>query len=232
MSRNSAYDEILKHLASHGFVVIAPQMYEPGLGPLLGNPTAAQEAELAAHVIDWLPGRLESVVGFPVRTDLLGIAGHSRGGKVAWLVASADPGRILAIAGVDPVDGTGGPYGNQPRVVNGPFAISIPALVLGTELGGSCAPAGDNHVQFFEASESPAWHVIALNQGHGDMLDEPEAAAAAMFCKSGPNREGMRRLTAGQMVALFRATLQGDDSSRNVLEGNTSPPIAATLTSK
>lgn len=232
MSRNSAYDEILLHLASHGFVVVAPQMYEPGLGPLFGNPTAAQEAELAAQIVNWLAARLESVNGFPVRTDLLGIAGHSRGGKVAWLVTSSNPSRIRAIAGVDPVDGTGGPAGNQPRIVNGPFAFSIPNLILGTELGGLCAPAGDNHVQFFEASASPAWHVIAKNQGHGDMLDEPEAAAAAMFCNRGPNRGGMRRLTAGLLVAHFRATLQGDDSSRTVLEGNTPAPIAATFQAK
>lgn len=232
MSRNSAYDEILTHLSSHGFVVVAPQMYEPSLGPLLGNPTAAQEAELAAQIVAWLPGGLRVVLGSSAETNLLGIAGHSRGGKVAWLMASADPGRILAIAGIDPVDGTGGPFGNQPRVVNGPFALSIPALVLGTELGGSCAPAGDNHEQFFEASTSPAWHVIALSQGHGDMLDESEAEAASTFCSSGPNRGGMRRFTAGLLVALFRTALQGDDSALTVLEGNTPSPIAATFESK
>src|SRR5512140_1171060 len=28
MSRNSMYGDVLRHLASHGFVVVAPQMYE------------------------------------------------------------------------------------------------------------------------------------------------------------------------------------------------------------
>jgi chlorophyllase len=232
MARNSAYDDMLSHLATHGFVVVAPQMYEPGLGPLTGNPTAAQEAELATRVLAWLPLHLTETIGYQARTDLVGIAGHSRGGKVAWLVASADPGRVHAIAGVDPVDGAGGPFGNQPRVINGTFAFSLPALVLGAELGGACAPTGDNHVQFFGASQSPAWHVIATGHGHGDMLDEPEAIAAAVLCTGGPDRAGMRRLTAGLLVALFRAELQGDATVRPVLEGVRTPPILATFEMK
>jgi len=228
MSRNSAYDEVLIHLASHGFVVVAPQMYQPGLAALFGNPTAAAEAERAADVLEWVSANLDRVTGFPVRTDRLGIAGHSRGGKVAWLLAVADPTRFLAIAGLDPVDGAGGPLGNQSRVVQGPFSFSLPALIVGTELAGSCAPAGDNHIQFYQASQPPAWHVVALNHGHGDMLDEADATAAAIFCSSGPDRAGMRRLTAGLLVALFRAALQGDAAAYEYLSGRQGVPISVT----
>lgn len=226
MTQNSAYDEILQHVASHCFVVVAPQMYEPGIGPLLGNPTAAAEAELASHVSSWIPQRLHEVIGFNARADRIGVAGHSRGGKVAWLMAAANPERVLAIAGVDPVDGAGGPLGNQARIVQGPFSFSIRALIIGTELGGSCAPAGDNHLQFYAASQSPAWHVVAVNQGHADMLDETEAKAAAMFCASGPDRAGMRRLTGGLLTAFFRVALQDDASSRKYLSGQAATPIA------
>ncbi|MFO0837181.1 MAG: dienelactone hydrolase family protein [Phycisphaerae bacterium] len=225
MTRNSGYDEILQHVASHGFVVVAPQMYEPGIGPLLGNPTAAAEAELAGDVLGWISQRLQEVIGFDARADRIGIAGHSRGGKVAWLMAAANRERFLAIAGIDPVDGAGGPLGNQARVVQGQFSFSIPALIIGTELGGSCAPAGDNHVQFYAASQPPAWHFVAVNQGHGDMLDETEAKAAAMFCASGPDRAGMRRLTGGLLTAFFRAALQDDASSYSYLSGQAATPI-------
>lgn len=225
MTRNSAYDEILQHVASHGFVVVAPQVYEPGIGPLLGNPTAAAEAELAGDVLGWIPQRLHEVIGFDARADRIGIAGHSRGGKVAWLMATADPGRFLAIAGVDPVDGAGGPLGNQARAVQGPFSFSIPTLVIGTELGGSCAPTGDNHVQFYAASQSPAWHVVALNQGHADMLDEAEAKAASAFCASGPDRASTQRLTGGLLTAFFRAALQDDASSYQYLSDEAATPI-------
>ncbi len=232
MSRNDYYDEILGQLASHGFVVVAPQMYEPGIGPLTGNPTAATEAELAGKVIDWLPGNLNEVTGVQARTDHLGIAGHSRGGKVAWLVVSKDASRFDAIAGVDPVDGAGGPLGGQTRVVQGPFAFATPSLVIGAELSGNCAPTGDNHVQFYGACQSPAWHVIALGQGHGDMLDEPEAAASALLCPSGSDRPGTRRLTAGLLAAFFRATLQGDASGYGQLSTPPADGVAISFESK
>lgn len=232
MSRNDFYDDILGRLASHGFVVVAPQMYEPGIGPLTGNPTAAAEAELASQVIDWLPGNLSEISGIHARTDRLGIAGHSRGGKVAWATASKGPDRFRAIAGVDPVDGAGGPLGGQARVVQGTFAFALPSLVIGAELSGNCAPAGDNHVQFYGACQSPAWHVIALGQGHGDMLDEPEAAASALLCPSGSDRAGMRRLTAGLLAAFFRAALQGDATGYNQLSAPPADGVAITFESK
>ncbi len=210
VTRNEAYGEILQHLASHGFVVVAPQMYEPGVCALLGRPTAAEEAQLATQLLDWLPDGLSAVLGYTPEIGRLGLAGHSRGGKIAWLILAADASRAQSVAGVDSVDGTGGPFGNQPRVVQGPFAFSMPVLVVGTGLGGVCAPAGDNHEQFYAASASPAWHVIVPDYGHADMLDEAAAAAATRFCPGGPDRAGMRRLTAGLLAAFFRGSLQGD----------------------
>lgn len=224
MSRNSMYGEVLRHVASHGFVVVAAQMYEPGLGPLLGNPSAAEEARRAVQVLDWVSVRLAENVGVSVRADLLGLAGHSRGGKVAWLVLTADPTRAKAVAGVDPVDGTGGPAGNQARVVQGAFSFAIPSLVIGTGLGGTCAPAGDNHVQFYGACQSPAWHVTVLDYGHGDMLDEEWAGASAMICASGSNPTNMRRLTAGLLVAFFRGSLQGDEQAYRFLTDTSAAP--------
>jgi chlorophyllase len=231
-SRNAAYDQILGHVASHGFVVVAPQMYEPGLAALLGSPTAAEEAQSALRVLDWLPAHVSELTGVQVRSDVLGLAGHSRGGKVAWLVLSADPTRAQAWAGVDPVDGTGGPLGHQARAVQGAAPFDVPTLVLGTGLGGGCAPAGDNHEQFYAAARSPSWHLVALQQGHGDMLDEDDAAAAALLCTSGPDRPGMRRLTAGVLVTLFRGTLQGDAGALEALTDVAAMPIRVAAESK
>lgn len=232
MARNICYGGIADHLASHGFVVVLPQMYEPGLGPLTGNPTAAEEARCVAHLLTWLGGNLSNAVGVTARTDLLGLSGHSRGGKVAWTVMAEDPSRAKAIAGIDPVDGTGGPGGDQPRVVQGPFGFPVPSLVIGTGLGGACAPAGDNHEQFYAASASPAWHIIATNQGHGDMLDEGCANLAGLICESGPDRSGMRRLTAGLLTAFFRAHLQDDADALVWLYDAAAAPVPVTIDSK
>ncbi len=224
---NSAYSDTLRHLAGHGFVVVAPQMYDPGVGPLLGHPTAAEEAEWAATVLDWLPGNLDSIAGVHACMDRLGLAGHSRGGKVAWLVLSADPSRAKAVAGVDPVDGTGGPLGGQDRVIQGPFGFPFPSLIVGTGLGGACAPEGDNHVQFYEASAPPAWHVVAPNAGHADMLDSDalNVVAATGVCAVGTDPAGMRRLTGGLLVAFFRGCLQGDSNALGYLTDTSVMPI-------
>jgi len=224
MLRNSCYDTILRHVAGHGFVVVAAQMYEPGLGPLFGRPTAAEEADTLRALLEWLPGRLGEIAGVSVRTDRLGLAGHSRGGKVVWLALSQEADLAQAVAGVDPVDGTGGPFGNQPRVIQGPFSLQMPSLVIGTGLGGSCAPEGDNHEQFYAASPSPAWHVIATEQGHADMLDAECAGPSEAICASGDDREAMVRLTGGLLVAFLRGSLQGDPSAYAWLTDTISAP--------
>ena len=232
MGRNDSYGEVLHQLATHGFVVVAPQMYEPGLAALLGHPTAAEEASAAAQLLDWVPGGLPVVLDYTPALDRVGLAGHSRGGKVAWEVLVADASRSMAIAGVDPVDGTGGPLGTQARVVQGPFNFSLPTLVIGAGLGGRCAPAGDNHEQFYTASVPPAWHIVVPGQGHGDMLDEEAAAAAAWLCPSGPDRTGMRRLTAGLLAAFFRASLQDDAAAYTYLTEIASAPLSIQIETK
>jgi len=229
---NTWYDTIMQHLASHGFVVVAPQMYELGLGVALGNPTAQQEAELANQVRIWSQQHLADVAGVDVDMGWLGFAGHSRGGKVAWLLLKADPTRGMAVAGIDPVDGTGGPLGGQSRVLTGPLDFPFPSLVIGTGRGGACAPDGDNHVQFYAASAAPAWHVVASDYGHGDMLDEDAASAAALVCDSNPDREPMRRLTAGMLTAFFRGALQGDVGAFALLSDVAAAPAAIVVESK
>lgn len=229
---NTWYDAIMQHLASHGFVVVAPQMYEPGPGVAFGDPTAEQEAELANQVRVWSVQHLDAVSGVDADTGRMGFAGHSRGGKVAWLLLKADPSRGMAVAGIDPVDGTGGPLGGQSRVLTGPLSFPFPSLVIGTGRGGACAPAGDNHVQFYAASASPAWHVIASDYGHGDMLDEDAASAAGLVCDSNPDREPMRRLTAGMLTAFFRGALQGDAGAYAFLNDTAAAPVAIMVESK
>jgi chlorophyllase len=233
LAYNSEYNEILTRLASHGFIVVAPQMYEPGLGALTGHPSAAQEADLAGRVLDWLPAHLASFVGYAARTDLIGLAGHSRGGRVAWLVLLSDPSRAKAVAGVDPVDGDRSPFGDPTRIIRGPFNFSFPSLIIGAALSGDCAPAGANHEQFYAASASPAWHVVATDYGHTDMLDEDEANVASEFCRSGrPDRENMRRLVAGLLTAFFRGALQDDPDAFSVLTAADAAPARITTESK
>jgi len=227
---NHSYDQIAAHIASHGFIVVLPRMYDPGIGPIIGMPTAALETERAAVVVDWIPARLERLPGIEFNNINIGLAGHSRGGKVAFGVATAGNDRVAALVGIDPVDGTGGPGGNQPRVTGEPFAFEISTLIIGAGIAGACAPEGDNYVQFFEASPSPSKLVVATDYGHGDMLDEETAALAASVCASNDDREPMRRLTAGLLVAFFRAQLQDASSGTFQIEPEMLPAAVSIQT--
>lgn len=84
--RSNHYSQLLQHIASHGFVAIAPQMYD------FAGADASQEIADAAAIIDWLPDGLAQF--FPddlshVRPDFdkLALIGHSRGAKVAFGLA-------------------------------------------------------------------------------------------------------------------------------------------------
>ena len=122
---NALYGTVLEHVASHGFVVVAPQMYAADSNPI-GKPSAFEEAAEAADWYAWLEEALFSVVDVDVATERLGLVGHSRGAKVIWAVLRDDPDIALAVAGVDPVDGQGGPLGGEDRVLDSPVTYEGP----------------------------------------------------------------------------------------------------------
>ncbi|MBH25907.1 MAG: hypothetical protein CMH57_15985 [Myxococcales bacterium] len=216
------YDQLLGRIASHGFVIVSPTMYDTG-GLPFGTPTVAEEVEVAQTLRGWIDEELAGLAGVDVDLTRVGYIGHSRGGKVAWSMLVQDPTVAQAIAGVDPVDGTGGPpgqEGDEERVVMGMFDIDIPTLVIGSGLGPTgfipCAPDGDNYVQFYEASPAPAWEVVATEYGHLDMLDD-NCGLSCIACPRGDDPPVMRVLTAALLTAFFRASLQGDEEAYTLL---------------
>ena len=257
--RNSYYSQMLEHVASHGFIVVAPQMYEPSF---INTPSTPEEAQLAAEVWSWLSQGLDGALaqqgpGVVSRPDLFGVAGHSRGSKAIWLELERDysGGMMrgyampLAAVGVDPVDGTGGPLGGEDRVIqenqNGMiigFDYANPTLFIGTGLGGqsrsplepACAPTEDNYTRFYAASSAPTYQVVATEHGHMDMLDDstPGCALTCSACIAGPDKATMRRATAGWIVAMMRGALQGDASAYGLLEQPGQAPVMATATSR
>ncbi len=186
-----SYRSLLASVVSDRTSIVAPQMYRRGPGPLTGHPSPSEEA---AHGI-----RLVEHVVAARRPAELWLAGHSRGGQVAWRVAEhVDPDGVVV---VDPVDGTG-------RRPSGLDAATAPAtfrsrtLVVGAGLGGRCAPASVNHEHFAAAAPPGSSHVVIASMGHGDVLDDRPARAARLVCGGGadPRHE---RDTLAALIGRF-----------------------------
>jgi chlorophyllase len=237
------YETILNHLASHGFVVVAPQMYPAGGGMGGAYPTPEEEAALGVEIISWVRDNISCVVPVNADATLLGLAGHSRGGQTAYRMAIEEPDKVKALSGVDPVDGL--VIFGQELAITGPLSFKIPTYVLGTGLGPvpvtggaielACAPADIGYQHFYNNSPSPSWLAVATENGHTDMLDEDDLCpngVCSTFCPGGPNREGMRAFTAGTLAAFFSGTLQGNKQALSVLTDSDEAPVPATMEKK
>jgi chlorophyllase len=220
-----AYETIATQLASHGFVVILPQMYPPG--DFGAAPTPEEEATLGVQIISWVEGNINSHIPVTADTSLLGLAGHSRGGQTAYRMAQQVPQKVKALSGVDPVDGL--EIFGQTLAVPGPLSFDIPTYILGTGLGPiivddflACAPEEIGPIHFYCNSPNPTWLVVATTHGHGDMIDEEDFSD---FCPGGPDRDGMRALTGGTLAAFFSGILQGNGTALSVLSDPGAAPV-------
>ncbi|XP_078430941.1 chlorophyllase-2-like isoform X1 [Wolffia australiana] len=233
---NSFYTQLISHVASHGFIVVAPQLYT------LSGPDTSDEIENAALTVEWLAVSLPSILPPRVAVDFakLGVAGHSRGGKVAFglvlgLVKKPKL-KFSAVIGIDPVDGMDKANQTPPLVltyVPRSLQTNAAAMVIGSGLGEQrkgvfppCAPAGVNHKDFAAECPPPSIYLVAGEFGHFDMLDDVtpglRGKATYCLCKSGGKREPLRRFVAGAVVAFLKAFLLGDDADLLALKGDPS----------
>lgn len=226
---NSFYSQLLQHVASHGFIVIAPQLYT------VAGPDSSEEIKSTAEVTNWLSKGLETLLPPQVKPDLtkVGLAGHSRGGKTSFALALSKEPRLTTLKfsvliGIDPVDGMDKGKQTPPPVltyVPRSFDLGMPVMVIGSGLGEvkrnplfpPCAPRGVNHEDFFRECREPAWYFVVEDFGHLDVLDDEtkgfRGKASYCLCKNGKSREPMRRFVGGVVVAFMKAYLEGDLSS-------------------
>lgn len=188
---------------------------------------ASEEIKVTADITNWLPQGLRPLLPPNVEPTLtkLALAGHSRGGKVAFALAQTNK-QFSALIGVDPVDGMGKGMQTPPHVLTYvPHSFNLegtPVLVLGAHLGEvkknplfpACAPKGVNHEDFYYECCKPTHYFVAKDYGHLDMLDDDtkgvRGKATYCLCKNGKCREPMRRFVGGAMVAFLKAYLGGD----------------------
>ena len=179
-----AYHDLAVTVAGHGPTVFVPQLVRPGFGSLLGRPDVSTEAVRAAALVaairrDQQPG---SVV----------LAGHSRGGLAAWLVAAHVPLEGLVL--IDPVDAAG------PRPRHGTFTtrtlqLTFKALIIGAGVNGPCAPESVNH-RAFAAATPGCRHVVIDDLGHADVLSGRLRSPGRRLCKGGTDPDRALRRVA------------------------------------
>lgn len=237
---NSFYSQLIQHIASHGFIVLAPQLYT------VAGPDSSEEIKSAAAVTNWLSKGLHDLLPPHVRPNLskLGLAGHSRGGKTAFALALRKASTSLkfsALIGIDPVDGMDKGKQTPPPVltyVPHSFDLDMAVMVIGSGLGEvkrnplfpPCAPKGVNHEDFFKECREPACYFLAKDYGHLDMLDDEtngiRGKATHCLCKNGKSREPMRRFVGGIVIAFMKAYLEGDNSSLiSIRDGHGTAPV-------
>jgi pimeloyl-ACP methyl ester carboxylesterase len=189
MTSPRSYRQLLEGLAAESVVVVAPRMYRPGPAALAGRPSATEEAEMAVGLVENLRHEYQP--------RELWLAGHSRGGQVAWLVAaSVEPDGMIVI---DPVDG-GGRKATRPNATAAPAVFDAATLVIGAGLGGRCAPVAVNHERFAAVAPPDATHVVLDSMGHADLLDDRPRRAARLLCPGGDDPDRSRR----ELVRLMR----------------------------
>ncbi|KAM3356373.1 chlorophyllase-2 [Capsicum galapagoense] len=226
---NSFYSQLMQHISSHGFIVVAPQLYS------LEGADTTKEIKSIAEITNWLAEGLHNFLPSLVEPNLkkLALAGHSRGGKAAFALVLGKVANVStklkfsALIGIDPVDGMD--KGNQtpPPVLTyipRSFNLDMAVLVIGSGLGEvkknplfpACAPKGVNHRDFYNECCRPACYFVAKDYGHVDMLDDEtkgvRGKATYCLCKNGKCREPMRRFVGGIVVAFLEAYLEGNSS--------------------
>ncbi|KAJ4727418.1 Chlorophyllase [Melia azedarach] len=238
---HTSYTQLFEHMASHGFIVVAPQLYNFLL------PSGNKEINSAAEVINWLTTglRLNLPENVKANLNLVALMGHSRGGRTAFALAlgyAKNPAVSLqfsAIVGIDPVAGTTKMTELDPPILSlDSFNFTTPVAVIGTGLGGvsrcvaPCAPERANHEQFFNRCKSSRAHFVATDYGHMDMLDDNPsdwkswAMSKCMFKNGKESRDPMRRCVGGIAMAFLKDYFDGQSGDlKKIVEEPSVAPI-------
>ena len=177
-----------------GLRVLIPQLYGISPGVLAGRYPVTQEVSEATELVADL-----ARPGVPVW-----LAGHSRGGQAAWLVAEEleDRARLAGLILFDPVDsaGSGSAAARPPQ-------FSTECLVIGAGIGSRCAPEGVNHERFAAAAPRRI-HATVEGCGHADVLTGRALSWGRALCSGGPDPQSARATVTALIAAHLRGELE------------------------
>lgn len=218
------YDALLRHVASHGYVVAS--VHYPGtlLDVDHRNVSGALSAARRAFA--------GAVPGFAGRADVTRAVamGHSLGAKGAAMAALADPGFVAGLA-LDPVDDSppfGAPSAQRPSVAPEMMSgLRVPLGLVGAtqsrcpQLGQACAPEPHDYRQFAAAAPATVPHPVwALrNFGHMDFADPGCGFVCAACARGAAPIDARVAALRGLAVAFLDQYVRGDASARGWIDG-------------
>ncbi|PHU14246.1 hypothetical protein BC332_15451 [Capsicum chinense] len=185
---------------------------------------ATEEIKSTAEITNWLTNGLQHYLPPEVEPNLkkLGLAGHTRGGKVAFALAlgrlasiSTDLKFSALIAVADPGIFFGGP----------PLLIGVDP-VDGMDKGKQTPPSVLTYIlHSFNSLDMPV-----MDYGHNDMLDDEtkgiRGKATYCLCTKEKSRVPMRKFVGGVLVAFLKAYLEGNSSNLVAIrDGNVTLPV-------
>ncbi len=181
----------------------------------LGNDNPKEAKDMLGGVA-W--AKADATLGPKVDDNVVGMTGHSLGGKIALLAATMDS-HVKAAFALDPVDG-GGPSGcTAPEcatVATLMTGLQIPTGFIGetTDAAGSgqaCAPAASNFTTFYAKTNTPSLQVTALGANHMSFLDDlPGCGITCAFCNAATaTNADVTQMARAFMTAFFERHLRG-----------------------
>jgi len=190
------YTSTIKHLATHGFFVIASQS-EGGLFPSHGN-----FASDLRHSLSWLEQQ-HALANSPffaaVQVDRFGASGHSMGGGAALLATAADQ-RIVAVATTAAAE-------TSPSAIAALALIDVPIrLIAGSD--DSIVPPESSLDPMYAGASAPKQALLIDGGFHCGFTD-----GSFLFCDSGAiTRPAQLAITRRLLTEFFLAHLRRDQS--------------------
>jgi predicted dienelactone hydrolase len=189
------YDSTLRHLATHGFVVIAPDS-ESGLFPSHQN--FANDLRECLTYFEQQNSSPSSFLFGKINTAKFGASGHSMGGGASVLAAAADA-RIKALANLAAAE-------TNPSATAAMANVNVPfSLISGSE--DSIVPVSSNGQAMYNAGGAPK--ILPVIQGgfHCGFMD-----VSVFGCDSGNlARATQLSFTRRLLTEFFTLYLKNDD---------------------
>ncbi len=225
----AAYVGTGNYIASWGMVVVMPKIPGSAFSPVPHR----LMVEYLRGVLDWAVGdgnAADAPLAAMVDPEHVGLAGHSMGGKLSFLLAASDV-RVDAVFGVDPVDA--GPPIDDYEPADWPSVtpelmgdITVPIVALGETIDGdlsdslSCAPSGNRFSDYYDAAVGPALMIEIVGADHVSFLDTCDEFCS-LFCRPGTDDPTVTlALTRKYLAAFFRWQLAGEGCLRDWLAGD------------